>query len=126
MRSQRIQTNAAPKAVGPYSQGVRGGAVVFTSGQLPMTPAGDLVQEDAAGAARQALENVRAVLKAGGAEMKDVVKVTIYLTDMADFREVNGVYAEYFDEPFPARSCIAVARLPLDARLEIEAVAIVP
>jgi 2-iminobutanoate/2-iminopropanoate deaminase len=103
-----IRTEGAPKAVGPYSQGVAAGTYVFTSGQLPMTPAGEMIHGDVEKAARQALDNVRAVLAAAGAGPGDVVKVTVYLTDMDD-----------------ARSCVAVARLPLDAPLEIEAVAVV-
>jgi 2-iminobutanoate/2-iminopropanoate deaminase len=120
-----ISTGKAPGALGPYSQGVRAGELVYTSGQLPLTPTGEMVRDDIARAARQALENVRAILAAGGATMKDVVKVTVYLTDMAHFATVNGVYAEFFSEPFPARTCVAVARLPLDAPLEIEAHAVV-
>jgi 2-iminobutanoate/2-iminopropanoate deaminase len=84
-----------------------------------------MIRDDIGRAARQALENVRAILAAGGATMKDVVKVTVYLTDMGHFATVNGVYAEFFSEPFPARTCVAVARLPLDAPLEIEALAVV-
>jgi 2-iminobutanoate/2-iminopropanoate deaminase len=119
-----IATAEAPGAIGPYSQGVRAGGLVFTSGQIPLTPTGDLVQDDVARAARQALENVRAVLAAGGATMKDVVKVTVYLTDMAQFGAVNEVYAQFFAEPFPARTCVAVAGLPRGALLEIEAQAV--
>jgi 2-iminobutanoate/2-iminopropanoate deaminase len=116
-----ISTAEAPGALGPYSQGIRAGALVYTSGQLPLTPSGELIRDDIARAARQALDNVRAILTAGGATMSDVVKVTVYLTDMAHFATVNGVYAELF----PARTCVAVARLPLDAALEIEALAVV-
>jgi 2-iminobutanoate/2-iminopropanoate deaminase len=120
-----ISTAEAPGALGPYSQGVHAGGLVYTSGQLPLTPSGELIRDDIARAARQALKNVRAILAAGGATMSDVVKVTVYLTDMAHFATVNGVYAEFFSEPFPARTCVAVARLPLDAPLEIEALAVV-
>ena len=120
-----ISTAKAPGALGPYSQGVRAGGLVYTSGQLPLIPSGELIRDDIARAARQALENVRAILAAGGATMSDVVKVTVYLTDMAHFATVNGVYAEFFSEPCPARTCVAVARLPLDAPLEIEALAVV-
>lgn len=101
------------------------GKLLFTSGQLPMTPEGELIVDDIERAARRALANVEAVLDAGGAALADVVKVTIYLADMNDFAAVNAVYAEIFREPFPARSCIEVARLPLDAPIEIEAVAVV-
>ena len=122
---EAIRTDRAPAAVGPYSQGVRSSGLVFTSGQLPMTPEGELIVDDIERAARRALANVEAVLDAGGASLADVVKVTIYLADMKDFAVVNAVYAETFGEPFPARSCVEVARLPLDAPIEIEAVAVV-
>jgi 2-iminobutanoate/2-iminopropanoate deaminase len=120
-----IATTGAPGAIGPYSQGIRAGGLFYTSGQLPLTPSGELIRDDIPSAARQALENVRAILSAGGATMKDVVKVTVYLTDMAHFAAVNEVYAQFFSEPYPARTCVAVARLPLDAPLEIEAHAVV-
>jgi len=122
-----IQTTKAPAAVGPYSQGIASSGatqLIFTSGQLPATPDGTLVTDDIAQAARACLENVQAVLEAGGARMADVVKVTIYLTDMADFGTVNGIYETFFDTPAPARSCVAVAALPKGARIEIEAVAV--
>jgi 2-iminobutanoate/2-iminopropanoate deaminase len=120
-----ISTAEAPGALGPYSQGIRAGGLVYTSGQLPLTPSGEMIRDDVGRAARQALENVRAILAAGGATPKDVVKVTVYLTDMAYFATVNGVYAEFFSEPFPARTCVEVAGLPLGALLEIEAYAVV-
>jgi 2-iminobutanoate/2-iminopropanoate deaminase len=120
-----ISTTEAPAAIGPYSQGIRAGGLLYTSGQLPLTPSGELIRDDISGAARQALENVRAILTAGGATMKDVVKVTVYLTDMSHFAAMNGVYSQFFTEPYPARTCVAVARLPLDAPLEIEAHAVV-
>ncbi len=119
-----LVTAEAPGAIGPYSQGVRAGGLVYTSGQLPLTPGGELVSDDVQRAARQALENVRAILAAGGATMKDVVKVTVYLTDMAHFAAVNEVYATFFSPPYPARTCIAVAGLPRGALLEIEAHAV--
>ena len=122
MTKLQLHTNDAPAAVGPYSQGVSAGRLVFTSGQLPMRD-GVLITDDVAEAARASLENVSAILEAGHATPADVVKVTIFLKDMGDFAAVNGVYGEFFPEPFPARSCIEVARLPLDAVLEIEALA---
>jgi len=118
-----VCTQDAPAAIGAYSQGVQAAGWVLTSGQLPMTPAGDLISDDIAEATRRSLDNVKAVLAEAGATMADVVKVTIYLRDMADFAAVNEVYADYFPAPPPARSCIEVARLPKDAPLEIEAVA---
>jgi 2-iminobutanoate/2-iminopropanoate deaminase len=90
-----------------------------------LTPSGELIRDDIPRAARQALENVRAILAAGGASMKDVVKVTVYLTDMGHFALVNEVYAQFFSEPYPARTCVAVSQLPLGAALEIEAYAVV-
>jgi 2-iminobutanoate/2-iminopropanoate deaminase len=122
---ETIRTDRAPAAVGPYSQGVRSGSLLFTSGQLPMTREGELIVDDIERAARRAFANVEAVLDAGGASLADVVKVTIYLAEMNDFAAVNAVYAETFQEPFPARSCVEVARLPLDAPIEVEAVAVV-
>jgi 2-iminobutanoate/2-iminopropanoate deaminase len=121
---EAIHTKDAPPAVGPYSQGIAADRFIFTSGQLPATPAGELVTDDIAAAARRSLENVRAVLAAAGATMEDVVKVTIFLTDMADFGAVNEVYKEFFTEPYPARAAVAVKTRPKGAPLEIEAIAV--
>ncbi|MCK5247988.1 Rid family detoxifying hydrolase [Candidatus Bipolaricaulota bacterium] len=122
MTKLQLHTGDAPAAVGPYSQGISVGRLVLTSGQLPMKN-GVLITDDVAKAARASLENVAAVLKVGHAALSDVVKVTIFLKDMDDFPAVNAVYGEFFPQPYPARSCIEVARLPLDAILEIEAIA---
>jgi 2-iminobutanoate/2-iminopropanoate deaminase len=122
MSKLQLETAAAPAAVGPYSQGIAVGRLVFTSGQLPMAD-GELVTDDVAAAARASLANVAAVLEAGHATLADVVKVTVYLQDMNDFAAVNAVYGEFFPAPYPARSCVQVARLPLDAPVEIEAIA---
>ena len=119
-----IRTDRAPAAVGPYSQGIRSGDLLFTSGQLPAED-GKLIVDDIERATRCALANVEAILNAGGAALADVVKVTVYLSDMNDFAGMNAVYAETFGEPFPARSCVEVSRLPLDAPIVIEAVAAV-
>ena len=124
MSKLQLHTDDAPAAVGPYSQGISAGRLVFTSGQLPMRD-GVLITDDAAEAARASLENVSAILEAAHAVLADVVKVTIFLRDMNDFTAVNAVYGEFFPKPYPARSCIEVARLPLDAILEIEALAYV-
>jgi len=121
-----IVTPDAPAAIGPYSQGTFAGNLVFTSGQLPVTSDGVLILDDVAKATRQSLVNVRAVLEAAGARLDDVVKITIYLRDMADFAAVNEVYAGFFEDPAPARSCVQVARLPKDAPIEIEALAVRP
>ena len=123
---QAIVTHKAPGAIGPYSQGIKAGNLVFSSGQLPidLTVSEELIT-DVKKAAHATLMNVKAILEEGGAKMDDVVKVTVFLTDMADFAAVNEVYAEFFNEPFPARSCYAVAGLPKGAILEIEAIAYV-
>jgi 2-iminobutanoate/2-iminopropanoate deaminase len=99
------------------------GEWIFTSGQIPLTPSGDLISDTPEAAARQALDNIAAILDAAGASMADVVKVTLYLRDMGDFAAVNGVYAAYFTGVPPPRSCIEAARLPKDAILEIDAIA---
>jgi len=120
-----IQTTAAPAAIGPYSQAIAEGQLLFTSGQIPIDPAtGELRNDDIATASRQVLANLRAVLVAGGAELNTVVKTTVFLKDMRDFQAFNTVYAEFFKEPFPARSCVQVASLPKDSLVEIEAVAV--
>lgn len=118
-----INTDKAPGAVGPYSQAIVSGDFLFGSGQLPIDPeTGKIPEGPIAGRAHQALKNVRALAESVGATLDDVVKVTVYLADIADFQEVNGVYAEYFSEPFPARSAFQVAALPLGADIEIEAI----
>ena len=122
--SQRIATEKAPAAIGPYSQGMVGGALLFTSGQIPVDPSTKAVPDDVADQARQSLENVKAVVEAGGSSMNRVVKTTVFLADMGDFAAVNQVYSTYFAEPFPARSCVQVAALPLGVRVEIEAIAV--
>ena len=124
MRKTVVKTSDAPAAVGPYSQGIRAGDLIFVSGQLPMTPGGELITDDIAAAADRSLQNVRAVLEAAGASMDDVVKVTVFLADMADFGAMNEVYKKYFTEPYPARAAIAVKELPKGAPLEIEAIAV--
>ncbi|MEA1870833.1 MAG: RidA family protein [Candidatus Bipolaricaulota bacterium] len=124
MAKKAIETSKAPGAVGPYSQGIRAGNLVFVSGQLPANAEGVLVIDDIAAATRHSLENVRAVLNAAGAQMSDVVKATVFLTDMGDFSAMNKVYGEFFSDPFPARACIEVAALPKGARVEIEVIAL--
>lgn len=125
MNKTVIATKNAPAAIGPYSQGIRTGNLIFTSGQLPMNPlTGELIT-DIKTAARQSLENVKAILESAGTSMDNAVKVTIFLKDMNDFAAVNEVYAEYFTEKMPARSAVQVAKLPKDAVIEIEAVAMI-
>jgi 2-iminobutanoate/2-iminopropanoate deaminase len=117
----------APAALGPYSAAISVGPFVYASGQTPIDPAtGDLVPGCAACQTDQCLKNVSAVLEAAGLSLADVVKTTVFLIDMDDFGKMNGKYAEYFSEPFPARSTVAVAALPKGARVEIEVVAARP
>ncbi len=118
-----ISTEKAPGAVGPYSQGIGFGDLVFTSGQLPIDPSsGELVTEIQQ-ATRVALDNVKAVLEAGGAELDSVIKVTVFVKNMDDFSKINEIYSEYFTNHKPARSLVEVARLPKDGVIEIEAIA---
>jgi 2-iminobutanoate/2-iminopropanoate deaminase len=121
-----IATEAAPAAIGPYSQAVRVGDLLFTSGQIPLTPEGSLVEGDVAVQTRQVMENLAALLAASGSGFEHVVKCTVFLADMQDFATMNEVYAGYFSAGAPARSTVQVARLPRDARVEIEAVALIP
>lgn len=123
---QLLSTPNAPKAIGPYSQGVKGsGSLVFVSGQLPIDPAtNSFPSNDIADLTRQCILNVQAVLRAGGCELCDVVKTTVFLADLNDFAQMNAVYAEYFNSGLPARAAVQVARLPKDAKIEIEAIAL--
>jgi 2-iminobutanoate/2-iminopropanoate deaminase len=119
-----ISSPDAPKAIGPYSQAVRAGQLLFLSGQVPLDPAtGQMVTGDIAAETRRVFENLAAVLKAGGRSFADVVRTTVYLADMNDFAAMNEVYGQYFSEPFPARATVQVARLPKDARVEIDLIA---
>ncbi len=121
---QEIATQQAPAAVGPYSQAVRCGNLIFISGQLGLDPkTGDFVSAVTAEQARQALKNIQAVLESVGGSMDNVVKVTVFVVDMAEFGAVNEVYAGFFSAPFPARACVEVAALPKGGRVEIEAIA---
>ncbi|NTU72286.1 MAG: RidA family protein, partial [Coriobacteriia bacterium] len=119
-----IVADKAPAALGPYSAAVRIGNMLYCAGQTPIDPAtGELVEGCAACQTTQVLKNITAVLEAAGLTLDNVVKTTVFLTDMGDFAKMNGVYAEYFAEPFPARSTVAVAALPKAARVEIEVIA---
>jgi len=123
MSRQIIQTKQAPQAIGPYSQAIRVGDMVYTSGQIPLDPATmQLVSGDIDAEIRQVFENLRAVAEAAGASLAKAVKVTIFLTDLAHFAKVNECMERYFSEPYPARSTIGVAQLPKGARVEIECV----
>lgn len=122
---QEVKTEKAPKAIGPYSQGIRAGGFVFASGQIPIIPAtGELKSGAIEDQMRQVMENVSAVLEAAGCSLADVVKVTVYLQDMNDFSRMNAVYAEFFKPPFPARAAVQVFRLPRDVKVEVEAIAL--
>jgi len=120
-----IATDAAPQAIGPYSQAIAAGGLVFCSGQIGLDPAtGSLVPGSVADETRRVLENLRAVLAAAGLELTSVVRTTVYLVNLTDFPVVNQVYAEFFPAPSPARSTVQVAALPRDARVEIDAIAV--
>jgi 2-iminobutanoate/2-iminopropanoate deaminase len=126
VKKKIISTEHAPAAVGPYSQAVRVGKVLYTAGQIPMDPStGRLVEGDIAAQTEQVVSNLRAVLEAAGTSFKNVVKTTVFLKDMADFGSMNTVYGHYFGKNSPARSTVEVAALPLGAQIEIEAIAIV-
>ncbi|EAX46921.1 putative endoribonuclease L-PSP [Thermosinus carboxydivorans Nor1] len=121
-----VNTANAPAAIGPYSQAIKVGNLVFTSGQIPINPAtGELVTGSVEEQAHQVLKNVKAVLEAAGASLASVVKTTVFIKDMNDFAKINAVYATYFTANPPARSCVEVARLPKDVLVEIEAIAYV-
>jgi 2-iminobutanoate/2-iminopropanoate deaminase len=123
---ERIQTNNAPAAIGPYSQAIRAGEFVFVSGQIAIDPAtGQFVPGTVAEQTERVFNNLAAVLEAAGSSLDKIVKTTVFLADMKDFAEMNDVYAKFFSEAPPARATVAAAGLPRDARVEIEAVALV-
>ena len=119
-----IATSNAPAAIGPYSQAIRVGNLLYTSGQLALDPAtGNFVEGGIAEQTRQSLSNVKAILNEAGTNMGSVIKTTVFLKDMDDFAAMNAVYAEFFSEPYPARSAVQVAKLPKDGLVEIEVIA---
>lgn len=119
-----ISTTQAPAAIGPYSQAIVAGNLVFVSGQLPINPAtGAFAEGGIKELTRQSLTNMQHILEAEGLKMSNVVKTTVFLADMADFAEMNEVYAEFFSQPFPARSAVAIKTLPKNARVEVECIA---
>ncbi len=120
---KQIDTPNAPGAVGPYSQAIALGDLIFTSGSLPINPADKSMPDDVKAQAAQALTNLKAILEQAGSGMDKVIKATVFLIDIKDFAAVNEVYATFFSKPFPARSCYAVAALPMGARVEIEVIA---
>lgn len=125
MRSKTVRSDAAPKAIGPYSQATQAGELLFCSGQIGMDPAtGEVVEGGTREQTRRALENLAAVLSAAGCTMEDVVKTTVFLADLSDFTTMNDVYSGYFDASPPARSTVEVAALPKGATVEIEAIAL--
>lgn len=121
-----INTNKSPAALGPYSQAIKAGNMIFISGQLPIDPVTmELIEGTIQEQTAKCLENLKAILEEAGVTFNDVVKTTIYIKDMDDFTDINEVYATYFTDNKPARACVEVARLPKDARLEIEAIVVV-
>jgi reactive intermediate/imine deaminase len=120
-----VTTSLAPSAIGPYSQAVQAGNLLFLSGQIPLDPAtGELLSDDIAAQTHRVLQNLKAVLAAAGASLAALTKTTIYLTDLADFAVVNAIYGEYFSPPFPARATVEVKALPRGARVEIDGIAV--
>ncbi|MFW5389716.1 2-iminobutanoate/2-iminopropanoate deaminase [Yersinia sp. 2544 StPb PI] len=125
--SRNISTELAPAAIGPYVQGVDLGSMILTSGQIPVDPKTGLVADDVSAQTRQSLENVKAIVEAAGLKVADIVKTTVFVKDLNDFTTVNATYEAFFTEhnaPFPVRSCVEVARLPKDVKIEIEAIAV--
>ena len=128
MKIEQIATSKAPQAVGPYSQGIKveAGSLIFTSGQLPIIPeTGELLKDNIKKETLQSLKNVEAILKESGATIEDIVKVNVYIRNMAEFPLINEVYEEFFGEHKPARSLVEVAKLPKDGNIEIEAIAVI-
>lgn len=124
--SHIIQTKRAPGAIGPYVQGVDIGKLVFTSGQIPVNPETGAVPDDVVEQTRLSLENVKAIIQAAGLEVSNIIKTTVFVTDLNDFEVINQAYKQFFDDHracYPTRSCVQVARLPKDVKLEIEAIA---
>jgi 2-iminobutanoate/2-iminopropanoate deaminase len=125
MRKEIVRTDRAPAAIGPYSQAVKMGEMIFVSGQIPIDPAtGDIVNGDIKVQTRQVLTHLKSVLEAAGSSMAKVVKTTVFITNMDDFAQVNEIYAEFFTTQPPARACVEVSRLPKNVSVEIEAIAV--
>ena len=118
-----VFTKAAPAAIGPYSQAIQAGNLVMASGQLPVDPSTGKIPDDVQAQTAQSIENLKAILEAAGSSLQQVMKTTVFIKNMEDFAKVNEVYAKYFPNNPPARSCVEVARLPKDAFVEVEAVA---
>ena len=123
MNKNVVKTDKAPQAIGPYSQAIEVNGMVYTSGVVPIDPAtGNVVEGDIKVQATRVFDSMKALLEAAGSSCEDVVKTTVFIKDMNDFAKINEVYAKYFTEPYPARSCVEVARLPKDVLLEVETI----
>ena len=120
---KQIKTDKAPAAIGPYSQAIISGNTVYCSGQIPINPETGEIPEGVANQAHQVFKNIKNLLDAAGTSIDKVIKTSVFIKDMNDFAEINAIYAEYFTEPYPARSCVEVARLPKDVLLETEVIA---
>lgn len=120
---KEIKTNNAPGAIGPYSQAVVTGNMVFTSGQIPVNPVSGEIPESIGEQAKQVFENLKNLLEASGTSIDNVVKTTVFIKNMSDFAVINEIYGKYFSEPYPARSCVEVSKLPKDVLIEVEAIA---
>lgn len=126
MNIKQISTDKAPSAIGPYSQAIAVGNLIYTSGQIPINPVSGVVDaQDIESQTRQVLENLKNVLEASGSELSKVIKITVFIKDMNNFPKINEVYSKYFEGTYPARSCVEVSRLPKDVLIEIEAIAII-
>lgn len=126
MSKIQILTDNAPKAIGPYSQAILNGNLVYTSGQIPIVPAtGQIISDDVEEQTKQVISNLKEVLDASGSSLQNVIKTTVFIKNMDEFAKINAIYASFFSEPFPARSTVEVARLPKDVKVEIEAIAFI-
>ena len=119
---KEVSTQKAPAAIGPYSQAIKVGNMLFTSGQIPVNPENGEIPEGVEAQATQAMTNIKNLIEASGASMENVVKTTVFIKNMEDFATINSIYAQFFTKPYPARSCVEVARLPKDVLLEVEAI----
>ena len=120
---KEIKTNKAPVAIGPYSQAIVVGDIIFTSGQIPVNPVTGIISEGVGIQANQVFENLKNILEEAGTSMENVIKTTVFIKNMEDFAIINEIYEKYFTNPYPARSCVEVARLPKDVLIEVEAIA---
>ncbi len=122
---KKINTEKSPAAIGPYSQAIQINNMIFTSGQIPFSAEGKLISDDVQEQTKQSLNNIKNILEEAGSSMDNVIKCTVFISNMDDFGKINEIYQEFFSEPYPARSCVEVARLPRDVKVEIEAIATV-